>query len=370
MIEYLFPAGLLEVVKPPRMDIGSFTTFKGYNPFGIGQQAVHNSGSSMLKDTPSFKINVLNFINKHFKYSNTETNDVHPFISIQVDNLIKFKKDISYRKDVLSILFPRKPFEFNDNIESDFLYISLILFFVHEYNFLKSTQQSHSFTKKICMKHYSNEQTFLSEYYNQLIKNNKISYLSDVCYGRYYFLEVHFLEKKYPRFVPLSLMRGFLLLKNKNMDAFDLLGQKEIHIAKPLNDESLNELGNRKPESSTTKQGRKYKTHPRISKTVIERAGYKCQIDDKHMTFYATNNILFTEAHHLIPMSFQDDFLPINLDRKENIISLCPTCHRAIHLGNNDEKEKRLKILFEVKQKELKNVKLEIDFKRLIDLYI
>jgi len=88
------------------------------------------------------------------------------------------------------------------------------------------------------------------------------------------------------------------------------------------------------------------------------------------MTFFTTKNILFTEAHHLIPMSFQKDFLPINSDRKENIISLCPTCHRAIHLGNNKEKNERLKILFEIKQKELEDVKLAIDFKRLISLYI
>jgi hypothetical protein len=55
MIELLFPRSELHTVKPPRMNIGEFISFIGYNPLGKGQQAVHNSGSSMLKDTPSFK---------------------------------------------------------------------------------------------------------------------------------------------------------------------------------------------------------------------------------------------------------------------------------------------------------------------------
>jgi len=370
MIEHLFPRNELTIVRPPRMNIGSFITFKEYNPFGIGQQAVHNSGSSMLKDTPMFKVNVLNFINEHFKYSTTKTNDVYSFISNQVDNLIRFKKDISFRKSVLSELFPKKPFEFDGNIKSDFLYISLILFFIREYNFLKSTHKSHSYTKRKCEKYYPKEQDFLSEYYEKLKTIDRIRYLSDVCYGRYYFLEVHFLEKNNPRSVPLSIAYEYLLIINKNIGAFDLLEQKEVQTAKPLNEELLNKLGNRKPELQKTIQGKKYKTNPRISKSVIEKIGYKCQIDNTHTTFYTTKNILFAEAHHLIPMSFQKHFLPINLDRKENIISLCPTCHRAIHLGNKKEKEERLKILFEIKQKELKDVRLEIDLKKIISLYI
>lgn len=370
MIEHLFPKDKLEVVKPPRMDIGSFTTFKGYDPLGIGNQAVHNSGSSMLIDTPTFKVKVLNFINEHFKFSSTETDDVRSFISIQVDNLIKFKKDISFRKAILTKIFPKKPFDFNDNIESDYLYISLVLFFVCEYNFLKSTHNSHSVTKENCEKQYSHEQDLLSAYYSKLTSIDKIDYLSDVCYGRYYFLEVHFLEKDNPRSVPLELVGEYLLSTNKNFGSFDLLEQKEVQTAKTLDDKLLDEMGNRNPESQETKSGKRYKTNPRISKTVLEKAGYKCQVDSAHTTFYTTKELLFTEAHHLIPMSFQKGFLPINLDRKENIISICPTCHRAMHLGNKKEKEERLKILLEIKRKELKVVGLELNLKNLMDLYV
>lgn len=370
MIEHLFPEEELQVVKPPRMDIGSFTTFKGYDPLGVGNQAVHNSGSSMLMDTPTFKVKVLKFINDHFKFSSTETADIHSFISVQVDNLVKFKKDISFRKSVLSEIFPIKPFEFNGDIESDYLYISLVLFFVREYNYLKSTHDSHSVTKENCEKHYSNEEELLSAYYDKLTSIDEIDYLSDVCYGRYYFLEVHFLEKDNPRSVPLELVGEYLLSMNKNFGSFDLLEQKEVQTATSLDDTRLDEMGNRTPELQETRQGKKYKTNPRISKTVLKKLGYKCQVDDTHTTFYTPKEVLFIEAHHLIPMSFQEDFLPTNLDRKENIISLCPTCHRAVHLGNEDEKEERLKILFDIKQEELNDVGLEMDLENLLDLYL
>ena len=61
-------------------------------------------------------------------------------------------------------------------------------------------------------------------------------------------------------------------------------------------------------------------------------------------------------------MSFQHKFLPQNIDRKENIVSLCPTCHRAVHLGRLDEKEMRLELLFNKKIKGLKKVGIEIEF--------
>lgn len=49
------------------------------------------------------------------------------------------------------------------------------------------------------------------------------------------------------------------------------------------------------------------------------------------------------EAHHLIPITMQDemwDKYGINIDCLENIVSLCPNCHRAVHLADlSDKKE-------------------------------
>ena len=53
-----------------------------------------------------------------------------------------------------------------------------------------------------------------------------------------------------------------------------------------------------------------------------------CDISFKE--FYPKVGKDYIEAHHLIPMEYQGDF-SVSIDVPENIISLCPNCHRAFH---------------------------------------
>jgi len=70
---------------------------------------------------------------------------------------------------------------------------------------------------------------------------------------------------------------------------------------------------------------------PGIARKAIEEANYKCLNDLTHETFISEKTgQQFVEAHHLIPMEFQDDFID-SIDVPENIICLCPNCHRAFH---------------------------------------
>ncbi len=76
--------------------------------------------------------------------------------------------------------------------------------------------------------------------------------------------------------------------------------------------------------------------------------GIKASYDGgDHETFDSKQGYRYVEAHHLIPMKAQKDFPNINLDRTENIVALCPTCHRAVHLGTKEEKMKHLKPLYD-----------------------
>ena len=52
-----------------------------------------------------------------------------------------------------------------------------------------------------------------------------------------------------------------------------------------------------------------------------------------------------------------------------NCQALCPNCHRAIHLGNRDEKVKRLKILYNKNIQNLVNCRIEINLDELYKLY-
>lgn len=373
MIEYLFPDSELQKVKPPKMKIGEFYTFKGNNNLlGVGSQAVHNSGSSMLLDTPLFKWKVISFIDDHFKYSNSENNaNIPSFIEEQVDSLLRFKSDKQYRAKCIADIFDKaNTLSFSSSIKAEYLYISLILFFVKEFNFFRSKHRDHVVTKKNAQDSYKSEAKFIEEYVYQLQKQPNIKYLSDVCFGRYYFLEVHFSEKVSPRNVPTEIVKVFLHTQKKHSEDFDLIEQRDIQTVTGLNADELERENNRIPTKIDRKKGQTYKTNPRLAKTVLARLNYKCEINNRHMTFFTKKGIQFSESHHLLPMSFQDRFLPLNIDREENITSLCPTCHRAVHLGNESEKRERLLILYNSKHESLESRGIKLSFEELLSLYI
>jgi 5-methylcytosine-specific restriction enzyme A len=93
--------------------------------------------------------------------------------------------------------------------------------------------------------------------------------------------------------------------------------------------------------------GRKvYGRDPRLAVLRFEESSYSCEIDPTHKTFIAqsTKNP-YVEAHHFIPMKFQELFEK-PLDNFDNIISLCPNCHRGIHHAVIDYKFNLVKQLY------------------------
>ncbi len=103
-----------------------------------------------------------------------------------------------------------------------------------------------------------------------------------------------------------------------------------------------------------------------IAEDVLKKAYYKCEFDESHKTFIAKDGHLYMEAHHLIPLSKQDEFEK-NLDVKENIICLCPTCHRLLHYGK-DNKEK-IEYLYSKRNKLLEQVGIRISIDKLYSYY-
>lgn len=69
------------------------------------------------------------------------------------------------------------------------------------------------------------------------------------------------------------------------------------------------------------------------SKNALKRAQYLCEVDKAHFVFKLRNSPTnYTEPHHLIPLSAHRDFPEIDLDREQNIVSLCSNCHNLLHL--------------------------------------
>ena len=113
-----------------------------------------------------------------------------------------------------------------------------------------------------------------------------------------------------------------------------------------------------------------HKIYPRekqVSINALSHAGYLCEIDNSHTTFLRRNSCKpYTEPHHLIPMSFSDEF-QVSLDVEENIVSLCSNCHNHIHYGQGAEE--LLKKLFYDRQDALKKVGIDISFNQLLEYY-
>ncbi len=81
-----------------------------------------------------------------------------------------------------------------------------------------------------------------------------------------------------------------------------------------------------------------YVRDPRMAALRFLSSDYKCEIEPLHRTFTAERTQKqYVEAHHFIPMKFQGMFNE-PLDCLDNIVSLCPNCHRQIHHAVTDQK--------------------------------
>lgn len=96
---------------------------------------------------------------------------------------------------------------------------------------------------------------------------------------------------------------------------------------------------------------RALRTNPILGKISIKRAYYSCENDYTHKTFISNKtNKPYMEAHHLVPVAFQYQIwqkFHINIDCLENLVSLCPNCHKAFHYGTKEVKTQMITNLFE-----------------------
>lgn len=110
-------------------------------------------------------------------------------------------------------------------------------------------------------------------------------------------------------------------------------------------------------------------SNPNIKEERKKINNYLCEIDNSHITFIArANNHPFVEGHHLIPFCKRDQF-DVSIDIVENIVALCPICHRKIHLAVEDEKFSLLDELYDKNIDGLRNCGINLTKKELFSFY-
>ncbi len=162
----------------------------------------------------------------------------------------------------------------------------------------------------------------------------------------------------------LEQEKEFEIEERKYDLTFNSIGKKDIKFNKKIE----YKLKPRKKTKSIMKYGTIiYKRNKLIGINALKKAKFQCEYDILHESFIRKNlDVKYTEPHHLIPMSFSDQF-DFSLDIEENIVSLCSDCHNLIHYGR--DRYVLLRRLFEQRKNLLKQCGIEITFEELKQMY-
>ena len=85
-----------------------------------------------------------------------------------------------------------------------------------------------------------------------------------------------------------------------------------------------------------------------IVKKRMELSRFSCEYSEAHRLFISkSSGCRYVEIHHVIPLEFQDAFKTKKLDHLNNLYSLCPYCHSAVHHGEGRIARKLLSKMYD-----------------------
>ena len=179
-----------------------------------------------------------------------------------------------------------------------------------------------------------------------------------------YYLSDFIVENYLPQIRKLNIYNIFTKV-SKSLEKSDR--PVYTNLVYPISEKSnLLKLENAEPQKN--KKG-KYTRNPKIAQTVLAASRYKCFFDPSHETFTNKNGEIYMEGHHFIPMQFQEDFLPISLDRRSNLVCLCPNCHEKLHKARNEDRLPLLRKIYDLRIKDLIEEGIKISFEELARKY-
>ncbi|MDP3993441.1 MAG: HNH endonuclease [bacterium] len=166
---------------------------------------------------------------------------------------------------------------------------------------------------------------------------------------------------------------GFIILDPPGKGiAAGFVGENQDEYQIPSSVELEFTVANFPPEKRRGKLVQKQTEAPLRSKIkgdfVLKMRNYKCEGNLSHNTFITPNGFPYMEKHHLIPMKYYDEF-EYDLDDINNLISLCPVCHRKIHYGKTDEKVSLIESLWNKHKTDLEKSNLSIEISELKKKY-
>lgn len=125
---------------------------------------------------------------------------------------------------------------------------------------------------------------------------------------------------------------------------YDICYENKIKEIKKMSRKNLERLVKEKNNVKTSYRTIKTTTYirdPYIAEYAKLRADGFCQLCEEKAPFYTKNNKPYLEAHHLKWLSKG------GIDTIDNVVALCPNCHRKMHELNNKDDIKKLKMVLD-----------------------
>lgn len=189
-------------------------------------------------------------------------------------------------------------------------------------------------------------------------------------------------ENRFPN-AAINCFIGYIKFKKNEIieENVDLEFNEELlQVHENKTPSKANDLAEGPVKRPDKEENRGIHTFPRSLAESLEakkRANFICEVDSTHTTFKTVvdgNSYVevdgnsYVEAHHLIPMSTQL-FFEYTIDFADNIIALCPTCHRKIHHATDEVKKELVEQLYERRKELYISHGIEIDLEMLLSFY-
>lgn len=206
------------------------------------------------------------------------------------------------------------------------------------------------------------------------LRNYKDKFIISIAkYNTYMFRRQRFYKGTYPKLDKkiLNYLENYL---NPAESVDDTIFQEEVQKEDSSKAKALPNDSTEKPSYRTGTNGRQVDKKARITKAALIEAEFKCAGNEKHITFTTTRGDIYMEGHHFIPCTCtnSEDFwnkYNVNIDCVENIISLCPICHRLVHFGSEQERSDLLEKLYYIQITKIKSIGIDISLDELLNLY-
>lgn len=191
---------------------------------------------------------------------------------------------------------------------------------------------------------------FAFRYLTMLMLNDNYTYDFTKTISKCYDRQISTLDKLTDY---INITKKTLLIKDAK--------EEELEISLEMVQEEFTDV-TKEPIFSISKSGRrKYKTRKNIKDAKISDSNYTCECNDEtHLYFISeATNENYVEGHHIIPMEFQRMYWEDkrkNLDVAQNIVPLCPHCHKRIHHGIKNERIEVIKKIYEKNKERLQEL--------------